>query len=269
VWSVVVIAVLLAGSCTGNHEVLSGTVGPDTIDSTTHPSPHRAARWPALPAGLVTRTEQPFTTLDSLGWQATSAGSDGATVFRDSTAPMSPPQVLRFTYHAGRAGGDAPGLVKFPHNPSMEVFAGLWWKPSDPWENHPSNVNKVAFWQTDTWGSNVDIQMYGPAPYYLHVVTQFPAGEVRLRPNITAAPVSLGTWHRVEWHMTYASSPGGNDGLVEWWLDGTLQGRYTNVQTPTDRGFTEFQLSPTWGGVDGVKHEEDFFVYDEVNVSTR
>ena len=225
--------------------------------------------WPEEPDGLVTRSEQPFDALDSFGWQASSTGRDDAVAASDSSALWSPPHVLRFNYHPGMAGGGAPGLVKFPHAASKEVFAGLWWKPSDPWENHPSNVNKLAFWQTNTWGSSVDIQLYGPAPYQLQVVTEFPAGTARLRPNVTTTTVMLGTWHRVEWHLRYASAAGGSDGLVEWWLDGILQGRYSNVQTPSDSGFTEFQRSPTWGGVGGVKSEADYFLYDEVNISTR
>ena len=126
-------------------------------------------------------------------------------------------------------------------------------------------MNKVAFWQTPTWGSSADIQMYGPGPYYLHVVTQFPAGTFRLTPNATATPVQLGAWHRVEWHMKYGS--GGADGVVEWWLDGVLQGRYTNVQTPNDAGFIEYQFSPTWGGNDGTKTEDDYYLYDHVKLS--
>ena len=107
----------------------------------------------------------------------------------------------------------------------------------------------------------------GPAPYYMHVVTQFPGGTYRLPPNMTATPIELGKWHRIEWHVKYATS--GNDGLVEWWMDGVLQGRYANVQTPNDRGFIEYQFSPTWGGAGGVKTENDYFLYDQLKLSHR
>jgi hypothetical protein len=73
---------------------------------------------------------------------------------------------------------------------------------------------------------------------------------------------------RVEWHVQYATA-GGADGLVEWWLDGVLQGRYADVRTPEDRGFIEYQFSPTWGGIDGVKTAPDYFRFDQVKLSRR
>ena len=62
---------------------------------------------------------------------------------------------------------------------------------------------------------------------------------------------------------------GGSDGIVRWWLDGVLQGTYTDVRFPDDDGFEEFQIAPIWGGVGGPnKTETDFFWFDHVHVST-
>ena len=82
-------------------------------------------------------------------------------------------------------------------------------------------------------------------------------------------PVTLGVWHKIEWHIKYASTSTSGDGVVEWWMDGVLEGRYANLQTPDDAGFTEYQVSPTWGGLGGVKTENDYFQYDGVHLSRR
>jgi hypothetical protein len=148
----------------------------------------------------------------------------------------------------------------YTHASRQEVYAGFWWKPSSPWQNHPSGVNKLAFWFLGN--SNISIQMYGPAPYFLHVVTELPAETKRYVPNSTATAVTLGVWHRVEWHMS-------TTGLVEWWLDGVLQGRYTGIQYSSTSGFSMFQFSPTWGGVDGSKGEADHYWYNAVHLSGR
>jgi hypothetical protein len=52
-------------------------------------------------------------------------------------------------------------------------------------------------------------------------------------------------------------------------MDGILQGRYTNVRTPNDAGFIEYQFSPTWGGEGGLKTENDYFMFDSVHLSKK
>ncbi|MBI4500747.1 MAG: Ig-like domain-containing protein [Gemmatimonadetes bacterium] len=262
---------VVTARATGSATITATTGGQTGSASVTvggaPPPPPAATGWPNEPGGLSQLVNQSFDGLATLGWSVVNNGRGLVSVTADAGAPMSASNVLQFRYPSGYTGGGAPGTALYGHGAAKEVYAGFWWKPSSPWQNHPSNVNKVAFWQTGTWGSSADLQMYGPGPYYLHVVTQFPGGTVRLPPNATATAVTLGVWHRVEWHMRYGS--GGADGLVEWWLDGVLQGRYANVQTPGDGGFIEYQFSPTWGGLDGTKTEDDYFLFDHVKLSRR
>jgi hypothetical protein len=53
---------------------------------------------------------------------------------------------------------------------------------------------------------------------------------------------------------------------MEWWLDGILQGRYTDIAFPV-QSFAQFTISPTWGGIGGVKTESDYYWFDRVRVS--
>ena len=58
-----------------------------------------------------------------------------------------------------------------------------------------------------------------------------------------------------------------NRGVIRWWMDGTLIGDYTNISFGTSGCFGEFQLSPTWGGVNDTKNETDYYWYDHVHLS--
>ncbi len=55
---------------------------------------------------------------------------------------------------------------------------------------------------------------------------------------------------------------------MKWWLDGVLQGNFTNVNYPAD-AFDEFKFAPTWGGTGGTKNEQDYFWFDHVRITRR
>jgi len=57
-------------------------------------------------------------------------------------------------------------------------------------------------------------------------------------------------------------------GLLDWWLDGAMQGRYDGVRN--DHLFDMFQFSPTWGGNSGaLKRHADHYWFDDVYLSVR
>jgi hypothetical protein len=153
-----------------------------------------------------------------------------------------------------------------------DAYFGLWWKPSNPWQNHVgSGVNKLAFlFAADNGGDIALIMFRTDSVYTIQVVPEFPPADVRrLPPNVTATPVALGAWHLVEWHVRYSTSAVARDGLTEWWLDGVLQGRYADLQMTASAGFNEYQIAPTWGGVDDAKSEVDMFCFDHARVRGR
>ena len=75
-------------------------------------------------------------------------------------------------------------------------------------------------------------------------------------------PVTVGTWHRLEWLIDYS----GSTSRITWWMDGTMIGDYSGVPFPSE-GLAEFHLAPVWGGTDGVKTENDFYWYDHIRIS--
>lgn len=262
------VTALSAGSST--ITATDGSVTSNATLTVTAPQPPPTGTWANEPSGFTTIADDPFNQLVGNGWDIAYNTNGYGTIVADPSAPLSAPNVMQLMYPVGFAGGVAPATEYYSHAQATEVFTGFWWKPSNPWQNHPgSNVNKILFWQTPTPGSSIDIQMYGPAPYYLHVVTEFPIGSFRLTPNVNATAVTLGQWHKIEWYIKYSTNGTSGDGIVKWWLDGVLQGYYTNLQMPDDGGFNTYDISPSWGGVGGTKSETDYYWYDQVHLSRK
>ena len=238
------------------------------------PPPPGGGVWPNEPAGFTLVTDEPFNALTENGWNSVQRqGTNGSGLFLglDAAAPKSPVSVLQFTYAAGYTAGSEPGVAFYdPAAPIKETYFAFWWKPSSPWQNNSgSGVNKMAFLFPSASG-DIYLMMYGGGSGYTVAVEPEFSGDTRLlTPNVTATPVSLGAWHLIEWYVKYATSGTSRDGVTSWWLDGVLQGSYSDLQTPADAGFIEYQLAPTWGGVDGTKTETDFYWFDHARISRR
>src|SRR5258708_6033027 len=117
--------------------------------------------------------------------------------------------------------------------PQRDTYLGLWWKPSNPWQNHDdSGVNKIAFLYMSGGATIVLIMFKSDSGYTLQVVPEFSGDTRRLAPNVTATPVVLGAWHRVEWHVKYPSSDALRDGPTAWSLAGGLHPNPTHLRPP-------------------------------------
>jgi hypothetical protein len=178
----------------------------------------------------------------------------------DPGAPFSPPNVYDFIYPKGMVEGNAPATV-YRLLTADAVYAGMWWKPSSPFDMGP-NGNKIAFLFNGGGASGGQQFIILTPGGVLSVLPEYP-GDYRWRtPNVTATPVRLGAWHKLEWFADRQS------GALRWWLDGILQGSYNDAPNPVP--FNMFQLSPTWGGNSGaVKRETDHYWFDHVHVSAR
>jgi hypothetical protein len=222
--------------------------------------------WPNEPGEFGAIADQPWNAAVGGGWNRRPDGTDR--IVSDAAAPMSPTNVLEYIYSIGLVDGVAPATQYYPLS-TKEVFVGLWWKPSNPWQGDISSVNKIQFLQVQN--SSIYMAMYGPngGPYELRCDAQWPEqGTAWLVPNVSSGRVTLGQWHRLEWYLKYESRYGARDGVIRWWLDGVLAGSYANVRYPNDSGFVEYQISPTWGGNTGdVKTQRDFFRFDHSYLS--
>jgi hypothetical protein len=199
----------------------------------------------------------------SPGWHVVENAVPGSSsgwveLISDPTAPVSPPSVYDFVYPKGMVEGTAPATVYWANLNSNEAYVGFWWKPSSPFDYGP-NGNKLAFFFNGGAGNQFLILMPDGR---LHVLPQYP-GDFRWRPpNVNGTHVALGMWHLVEWYTQVTT------GTLKWWLDGVLQGSYTDVHSSSP--FDEFKISPTWGGNTGAqKRETDHYFFDQILLSIR
>jgi hypothetical protein len=241
----------------------------------TGPSGLADSTWPNEPPGLTLRTSWGFDSElppagdvaipGSAGWRvshdrASSPGRASAQRVSDPGAPLSPSSVYDFMYPEGMVEGTAPATVYYTVN-AQEVYVGFWWKASPAFDLGP-NGNKIAFLFNgggDTGGQQfLMLRTDGR----LHVLPEYP-GDFRWRsPNVNSTVVTLGAWHRIEWYV-HAST-----GALKWWLDGVLQGDYSDVRNRFE--FDMFQFSPTWGGNTGArKRQTDHYWFDHVYLSAR
>jgi hypothetical protein len=223
--------------------------------------------WTHEPPGLRPWVDTPINALTGNGWGIVNPNSY-ATVVADAAAPLSPLSIGQWRYPPGFTGGQAPATMYHRLPPAFdEGFVGVWWKPSYPWQGHSTRVNKIYFLLGGTCG-NLIPSMYGPpgGPYQLRVAPEWGSNWSWLTPNVNPISLGLGSWHKIELYFKY-NTPG--NGIVRWWMDGTLIGDYTNITFPGSGCFAEFQLSPTWGGVGDVKTETDYFWFGQAYISYR
>lgn len=239
-----------------------------------------AAVWPNDPPGSTLLTDWNFTTLTGNGWFDAYPGS--SVIVSDPTTPGSPNNVVQMTYHKGMIGGIGPGNINYPLPANtFELYAGYWWKPSNPWQGHIAG-NKISFFLGNGNAGSIILFMAGPptGPFTLsiyyptvgvsngHLPNSYgdDPGTRHLNGNVSNPTIELGKWHRLELYTKHSTTGTSKDGIIRWWLDGTLVGNHINVNFVRSP-FAEFQFAPTWGGTGDVKTQTDYFWFDDVRLS--
>ena len=264
---------------------VSGTA-PLTVGAS---SPPPSGSWPDEPSGFTTLSDYGFTDsipiagnnlipLGTSGWGVEwNPVGNGSQTF-DSGAPFSPPDEYQVEYPIGFAESSAPSTLEYDFSTrTPEFYWGFWWKPSNPFQSHSSGVNKIAFIFTPEQSSStgMDLLYFDLVPNPWRILCQNdlylgggPTAGALMQGNVATTTVALGQWHRIEIYVKY--STGSNaDGIVKWWVDGQLNGSYSNLKMVQDGGFDHIQFSPTYGGAGTgeTKTENDFFWFDHTHVS--
>lgn len=225
--------------------------------------------WPNEPKAFPLIADQPWNhpagKAESRQWESQFGGV--SRIVREQNLPFSPPCALRIDFPVGHPGGYAPGTLEVALGTRRQVYVGMWWKASDPWQGHPSNSNKIAYLFTDGFGS-MAMFMYGSpgGPYDLRVYPDWHGDW--LTPNVNRTPITLGEWHRLEWLVAYGPTTDPPTGIVRFWMDGELIGDYGNVKL-VDKPLAYFKIAPVWGGLEYAKTQHDYYLYDHVHVSGR
>src|SRR5207245_10483117 len=120
-----------------------GVNGTAALTVTAPPPPPPPGTWPNEPAGLTPITDWSFSALSGSGWSGW-----GGTLGVDPTAPASPPSNWEVLFPIGFVAGNSPGQRNFGFAPlPTELFIGVWWKPSNPWQYQ--SVGDKIFYVTD------------------------------------------------------------------------------------------------------------------------
>src|ERR1043165_3064958 len=185
-----------------------GRIGFDTTDGGSG-----TATWPNLPATCTVLTDTTLDQIPPVGWDV----SGGVDLVPDPTAPSGAPFVAQYTYDIGFAGGGAPGDLSFPPpSDAREIYVGLVWKVSDPWQGHVSGFNSLFYIEQDN-GTSLTAGTYGlngaRLPYDINSTYD---GDVL--PPAVDTNVTLGAWHTAEVHWSPSTS------TIDWYLDGTRLG---------------------------------------------
>jgi len=260
---------VVTGLTAGTATITAASQG-QTASAVISVVPPGSGPWPNEPQAFTIVSDNPFNLLNAPGWQLVDNTQNLVTLALDPHARLSPPSVLQYSFPVGFPGGIGPGAEALELQGLRQVFVGIWWKVSNPWQGHPSNVNKIEFLFPRS-GGDIYLAMYGSpgGPYELRVLPQFPGLPSEwLVPNVTRIPVTLGEWHRIEWLLAPNTTTNPPNGIVRWWLDGQLIADYGNVQFP-DAPMAVYKVSAIWGGVGSAKSENDFYWYDHVHISGR
>jgi hypothetical protein len=185
-------------------------------------------------------TDQAWTALEPPGWgylRRTSSKHDD--ICEDARG-----RALRIVFTPDMAPNTEPSVhwIGLPLAPA--VYAAWWVQLSPNWTSSPAGGGKISFLHTPT--GQVYTGFFGSAaPHHVSVNTEWtPYGQKIWDPNVTTTPIAYGRWYRIEWYLQWESVPGASDGVIRWWVNGALNGDYSNVRFPIG-GFSQFEFAPT------------------------
>lgn len=259
-------------STTHTADLLTAAIAQLDADAIPAPPPPPipappALTWPNAPSNYPLLTDQPFSPTLAPGWQLI-WNDKGYGAIVDNPARIPGSSTFQVKYPNGFGAGSAPATQTYGLGNRKSIYVGLWWKANGNWQGHSSNVNKLQFLFAKDGSGDMFLALYGtPAgPFELRTALQFPGADTRswLPPNAGQGIVTMGSWHRIEWLVEFNTATP-NRSTVRFWLDGVLVGDYRDVLLPAG-GFTEYKLSPTWGGMGGAKTQDDYFWFDHVNI---
>ena len=238
---------VLAGNLTVNVPVNLLSAGSGTVTSTlngavssnvtvTNPS----VSWPNEPPGSTVLLDCPFTSATCNGGFNDPYNTVGntVTVVEDSSAPMSPPYVLRSTedHLTGNGGTELQWTAPVP---ITEIYVGYWWKTNPEFTGNNPNANKTLFIRGTQGGQNgVFYLRTNPGdPKVLYWSTQLAYNldqcfgapdQDACWPNVNTTPIVPGTWNFIEIYMKASTCPTCHDGAVRWWVNGVSNGNFSN-----------------------------------------
>jgi uncharacterized protein YjdB len=254
----------LTSQSDGTTTVTATSEGHSDQVSVTVSGTHTAvggADYPNQPDGFVMVTEHRGDPWPSDWWLYNP--SNGISVIQDGTAPNPSMGTIRYTYLEGHLGGRGVGTMghgsgnvgsssnmKVNGQPVRELYVRFWIKYSAGWQQPDANVSKMfyTYQKTDEARNVLHADLTGADHPFGTKVTSEVSGQVEnLQPNIQAVRLQADRWYLYELYSRTASGEGVRDGIVRFWVDGSLVGEHVNIRR-SHESFTELHWNPVWGG---------------------
>lgn len=224
-----------------------------------------SANWPNEPSGtglLDCGFDNP--TCNGALWDV----YGGARITSLSDATISAPNVLvsSLIYPSLTGGMELTYPANAGSAKSMrEMFVALRWRTNSGFEGNRPGGNKLFFMRANNWTmgaprTNGYFYQKGPANSFPHTISfshntggldnsHTCGADLGLicSPNVNTTPIFPGNWYTIEAYVKASSCNTCKDGIVRWWVNGVLNGDYTNVNYGANI-LNEFTWAQTWDG---------------------
>lgn len=194
-------------------------------------------------------------------------------VVTDASAP-SPPHALQFVFPQGFHGGSGPGQFKYgteSHmlNLSQEIAVSYYFWVGPTWHSFEGVKHFYVFQERfpDRHATFVAMNGKDNGPFRLKVVSE--DFDASYYPNVKNTTLVPNTWYHIQLYLKKSSSAGAPDGIVRWWVNGQLNGNYTNAKLYSDP-FSEVRFDPIWESFSYLtKAATEYMRFDDVEVRGR
>ncbi len=187
---------------------------------------------------------------------------NSTTFHSDSSAPISPPTVMRHRIEAtaSSGGGETTYTASTKYR---EFYVGMTWRTNPPYLGRP--VGNKLFFMRGGPGSNAFFLLTGRSSLQVtstggQLVWSTNGGFANSHtlggdgilgyPNVNNPVIIPGVWYKFECYIKASTTQTSQDGVVKWWVNNLLTGSYSNVNyCATDNtALDTFVWNETWDG---------------------
>ena len=216
------------------------------------PQSYGAGVWTNEPAGASVVLDCPFNSVSGCGILDAYSSSQIAS---DSSAPITPGNVVKSTLYAGNSTGGMQLNYVTPQV-NREMYVGLMWR-TNPQFFGRQVANKMFFVRGPV--SNGFFGMYGGPGGGFYIAFGPNVGNLDnshtcqldlglfCPPNAGSGAVTAGVWTKIEVYAKASTTNTSRDGIMRWWVNGAPAGNYSNMNI-SSLGLNEWVWSETWDG---------------------
>lgn len=265
---------------TGQTPIPNSTPSPSP-SGVALPAPFNPSKpWTNEPSGSIVLLDCGFDDATCAGKLDDTYKSEGKTlnVVQDPSAPFSKNNVMRSSlFYPNKSGGTQLGY--YPSQPVKQIYVGMFWRTNLEFSGNKVEMNKMFFMRGPSSNGFFGQLNYG-VPGFFKIGFSHNSGTLdnshtcaadlglTCYPNVGSGIVSTGQWHQLEFYMRGSTTVTSRDGILRWWVDGTLAGNYTNFNYGPS--FAEMIWSETWDGFGngtGFKTDAHHFI-DHIHISS-